>query len=78
MIKVKFPSTITLVETTQCDLVGPVTAPIDLSARCYVQDNTVSLKMPFGVSGKYERGGPALIFVFSSGGTNPARPLDSG
>jgi hypothetical protein len=51
---------------------------MDASAGCSVASNTVTITNPFGPSGSYTKGGAALSFIFSPGGTNPVRACDAG
>ena len=48
------------------------------SATCSVSNNLLTVTNPFGTSGTYTAGGAALSFIFSTGGTNPAKACDAG
>jgi hypothetical protein len=50
------------------------------SAICTVETKTNELVIDniFGSKGSYARGGAALSFIFSTGGTNPGKACDAG
>ena len=48
------------------------------AAVCSVANNVVTITNPFGAVGTYNAGGPALSFIFSTGGTNPTKACEAG
>ena len=44
---------------------------------CTVTSNVLTITNPFG-TGSYTKNGPALSFIFSTGGTNPTAVADAG
>jgi hypothetical protein len=48
------------------------------SAQCSVSNNVLTINNPFGSTGSYSAGDPALSFIFNTGGTNPQVSTDAG
>lgn len=75
---VTFPTSIQLTDQTSCTL-SSVSGGISTSpGSCSVSNNVLTITNPFGSSGSYTKGGPALSFIFSTGGTNPTAAVDAG
>lgn len=77
-IKVRFPTTITLV-AGPCSLTS-ASPPLSLTASCVVTENVIILTNPFIGTQSYDPTvtGASLSFIFNSGGTNPMTACDAG
>jgi len=74
-IKVTFPSSISLTDTTSCTVTssGGVIAPVG----CAVATNVLTLTNPFG-TGSFAKSAAAFTFSLNSAGTNPDSVRDAG
>jgi hypothetical protein len=71
---IKFPPSVCLNPgvCTISSVSGSMSTSIDL---CYVDGSTLIINNPFGKTGFYQKGQPALSFVLNSLGTNPGEEV---
>ena len=76
-IIIKFPSSITLTDQSLCTLSSTSGGISSSPGGCTVTSNVLTITNPFGTE-SYTKNGPALSFIFSTGGTNPTAVADAG